>query len=492
MLFAKRAEAMALFLFIVKLLALLLTALSGAIIAIWLFGASTVEVESIEFKVALVPGRNGITELHFPPFGVVEATTHQGPVKLLISLQQIKSESFKAHIENPPDHQEIVEQIQNAAKEKITAFVVRQVSAAFLGALILVFLIWRPGLLRSLVYAIISTLILCLLLTWAFHSYDTETFHEPEYKGVLSMAPTAVKFVTDSLTDLEQIRENTRQIVSNLGLLFSSADSLMAMADPEEQGDVVKVLLVSDLHSNPVGIELTTSLAKRFGVDFLINAGDLTDMGLQLETGFTQELAAIGVPQLFVSGNHDSPETMEFVKSLPDSYVLNGQMLTIKGVTVMGFADPLSAVSAVQYENNEEEQEAFKLQLAGIREAVNNQGKPDILVVHDTKLGKRLLPLAHLTVAGHDHRMQIMQKAGSVFINPGTTGAAGLRGFYSENGVSYSAAIIYIVPGSGLVAVDMVKYNPVSQQFSLERKLLNGFAEGKPGQELTNAVAGQS
>jgi predicted phosphodiesterase len=471
--FAQRVEFDPRILFFVKIFAILVTALVGAILAVWLLGTTTFELEGIEFKAGLAPGRSGITELHFPPFGVVEAKTHKGPVKLVISLEQIRSDTFKSHIDNPPDQKQLVEQLQTSARDKITAFALRQVGVAFLGAFFLAFLLWRPGLLKSFLYTTASTLILLLILTGVFRSYDTAAFHEPEYKGVLSMAPAAMKFASDSLTDLKQIRNQTRQIVSNLGLLFSSADSLMVMANPEEQGEVVKVLLVSDLHSNPVGIELCKSLAARFKVDFLINAGDLTDMGSQLETGTTQELAAIGVPQLFVSGNHDSPETINFVAGLPDSHVLNGQMFNLNGVKVLGFAHPLSAVPAVEYDNPEEEEEVYKEQVTRIKEAVLAQGRPDILVVHDSRLGKEITPLANLVVAGHDHRIRIEEGSEGVFINPGTTGASGLRGFYSEKGISYSAAIAYLVPGSGLVAVDMVQYNPISQQFSLERKLLN-------------------
>lgn len=474
---AEKTELNVRIVFFLKILAILLTGFIGAILAVWLFGASTVEVEGIEFKVGLAPGRSGLTELHFPPFGVVEAKTHQGPVKLIISLEQIRSDSFRAHIDNPPNQKKIVQQLQTTVRDRIIAFTLHQVAVAFLGAFLLVFFIWRPGLFKSLIYPAAATLILLLILAGIFRSYDTAAFHEPEYKGVLSMAPAAVKFASDSLTDLQQIRNHTRQIVSNLGLLFSSADSLMVMANPEEQGEVVKVLLVSDLHSNPVGIELIKSLATRFGVDFVINAGDLTDMGLKLETSTAQDLAQLGVPQLFVGGNHDSPEVMEFIASLPDSRVLDGEMLTIKGVKVLGFADPLSAVAAVQYDSKEEEGEALKQQANRVHETIETQGRPDILVVHDSKLGKRLTKLAGLIVAGHDHRIRIEQGPGWVFVNPGTTGASGLRGLYSEQGISYSASIVYILPDSGLVAVDMVRYNPVSRQFALERKLVNAIPD---------------
>lgn len=462
-------------LFSIKTLILLVTALTGSILAVWLLGSTTVEMEGIEFKAGLSPGRSGITELHFPPFGMVEAKTHHGPVHLVIRLEQIRSDTFKSHLDNPPDQKRLLEQLRTSARAQITAFALHQVLVAWLGAIFLVLLLWRPGWLKTLLYSTAAVLILMAVLAGVFRSYDTTAFHEPEYKGVLSMAPAAVKFASDSLTDFQQIRSQTRQIVSNLGMLFTSADSLMVMANPEEQGEVIKVLLVSDLHSNPVGIELCRSLAARFKVDFLINAGDLTDMGSKLETNATQQLSAVGVPQLFVAGNHDSPETIDFVNSLPDSQVLNGQMITLKGLKIIGFADPLAAGSAVTYANAEEEREASQQQMASIKESIKAQGRPDILVVHDYKLGKKLTPLANLVVSGHNHRIQIEEGSESegVFANPGTTGASGLRGFYSESGISYSAAIAYVIPGDGLLAVDIIKYNPASQQFSLERKLLN-------------------
>ena len=41
----------------IKIFAVLLTGFIGAMLAVWLFGASTVEVEGIEFKVGLAPGQ---------------------------------------------------------------------------------------------------------------------------------------------------------------------------------------------------------------------------------------------------------------------------------------------------------------------------------------------------------------------------------------------------------------------------------------------------
>ncbi|HNX92364.1 MAG TPA: hypothetical protein PKI17_02475, partial [Syntrophomonas sp.] len=83
------------------------------------------------------------------------------------------------------------------------------------------------------------------------------------------------------------------------------------------------------------------------------------------------------------------------------------------------------------------------------------------------------------TVTGHDHQLQVKQRGGSVLINPGTTGAAGLRGLYSEEGKAYSAVVAYLLPGSGLIAMDLIDYEPASNQFSLHRKVVQPMSDNK-------------
>lgn len=454
---------------------MLLTALLGAMLAVWLLGPAKLEIEGIEFKIGLSPARSGISELHLPPFGLVEAETHHGPVKLFISLEQIRSETLKSHIDNMPDQELLVKQLQSGIRERIKAFAWRQVAVAFLGAFLLLQLIWRPPLFKSLLHTTMATLLLLLILFGMFRSYDTSAFREPEYKGVLSMAPVAVKFASDSLGDLQKLRDNTRQIVASLSQLFSGTNGLAPIANPEEQEKVVKILLISDIHSNPVGIALAKSLATRFKADFVINAGDLTDMGSPLETAITQELDTVGIPQLFVGGNHDTPETINFVSDLPDSRILDGEMINLKGIRVLGFADPLSVLPEVEYEDPAEEQANLEELMNRIKEKIAADGRPDILVVHNSLLGRELRPLADLVVAGHDHRARIEKGPDGVLVNPGTTGASGWRGLYSEKGVSYSAAIAYLLPDTGLLAIDMIRYNPVSHQFSLERQLFQNL-----------------
>ncbi|HPF19758.1 MAG TPA: metallophosphoesterase family protein [Syntrophomonas sp.] len=448
------------------------TGLLAALLAVWLLGYSTVKIEGVTMKAALAPSASGITELNFPPFGVITAPTHQGPVKLSLTLEQIDSRLLNGQLNHAADSKALLLRLQKGIKASVYDFALRQLLIALVVAWVMILLVWRTNWKTALLHAVLGTALLAMPVVYAISTYDTNAFREPEYKGVLSMAPSAIEFVSNSLSDLHIMKENTDKIVTNFRKLFLHADALMVMADAEEQQKMVKVLLVSDLHSNPVGVEFIKSTAHRFQVDFIINAGDLTDLGTATEFEAIRELQSIPVPQLLAPGNHDSPEIIDIIAQLDNVTVLDGQMLTVAGIKVIGFADPLADDAAVEYENPEKTRQILAEEAVRIQAGLEDQERPDILVVHHPSLGEKLMSLAEITVSGHNHQLQIKQQNGSTFINPGTAGAAGLRGLYSEEGRAYSAVIAYLIPGSGLMAMDLINYEPASKQFSLHRKVI--------------------
>lgn len=459
---------------------MLLTGLLAAILAVYYLGPCSFTVEGITFKAGLAPSATAATELRLPPFGTISARTHQGPVKLYLALDQIDSQSFKTNIKNPSNSKEIIEKMQKKSDDYLRIFVMRQVTFAFLTSLFAILLIWRCGIKTALLQALLSLVLLSLPLLYAIGTYDEQAFKEPEYEGVIAMAPTLMDFASKTLDNLDLIKQNTDLVVVNLRKLFTSADSLMVMADPQEQPKAVKVLLVADLHSNPVGIELMKSMIRNFHIDLIINAGDLTDLGTAAEAESISGLQDINTPQLFAAGNHDSPATLKIVSAYDQFTVLNGQMVSAAGLKVLGFPDPLASEEALDYTNSKDNEEMLAQEAIRIKAELKRQGYPDILVVHDPSLGRELISSAHLTVSGHDHKPSVLQQGQSLFIDPGTTGAAGIRGLYSEEGQEYSAAVAYVIPNKGVIAVDQIEYSPVSNQFSLHRKLLQkvNFSEG--------------
>lgn len=457
---------------LIKFLGVLLTGLVAAIIAVSLLGPTSVDIEEITIRVGLAPAPTSITELRLTPFGVITAKTHHGPIKLYLTLEQIDSERLKADINNPPNSHEFMQKMQKSITNYVYRFAARQIIIALLIALLTILVVWRTKFKTALLQSLLSVAILSLPVLYAVNTYDLSAFNEPEYEGVIGMAPSVMDFASNSLNNLEIIKQNTDLIVASLRKLFTSADSLLVMATPEEQPKAVKVLLVGDLHSNPVGVEFIKSTAEHFHIDFIINDGDLTDLGTAAEAESISGLQDIKIPQLLAAGNHDSPEIIKIVSGFDQFKVLNGQMQTISGVKVLGFPDQLASVGAVEYQSDEEAQAMLANEAVRIKAEVLKLGRPDILVVHNSSLGRELMSLADLTVSGHDHILSSNQQGHSLFIDTGTAGAAGLRGLYSEEGGGYSAVIAYLVPGSGVFATDLIEYNPASNQFSLQRKLV--------------------
>lgn len=66
------------------------------------------------------------------------------------------------------------------------------------------------------------------------------------------------------------------------------------------------VLHVSDIHSNPLGLELAFRLAESFEVDAVLDTGDLTSFGLPIEASIIELIADLDIPYLWVPSNHDS------------------------------------------------------------------------------------------------------------------------------------------------------------------------------------------
>src|SRR5207247_9405768 len=71
-------------------------------------------------------------------------------------------------------------------------------------------------------------------------------------------------------------------------------------------GDETRILHISDIHSNPLGLEVTRRLAEHFKVAAILDTGDLTSFGLPVEGRLGDMVATMNVPYLLVPRNHDS------------------------------------------------------------------------------------------------------------------------------------------------------------------------------------------
>ncbi|MGE5417683.1 MAG: metallophosphoesterase family protein [Acidobacteriota bacterium] len=454
-----------------KLIGIAVTAFLGAFLIVYLFGAEYYTYQGISIRVAVTPALHGQTLIEVPPLGRISANTHSTPLLLTVRLEEIETDAIFKALGITTGPRKILDDLQGEAHRVFWSFALKQVLLGLVGGLLLVLAVWRPGWKRVLASGLFGALVISVWMSVSLAAFDLDAFREPEYKGAISLAPDVLRVASGSADNINKFRDQANQVVSNIRSLFDNLDSMSALADPGKEVETKKILLVSDLHSNPVGLQLIKALAHKFKVDFIIDAGDLTDMGSPLENQAVKDLNELGVIHLFAPGNHDNPGTIKFVSALPKTRVLNNNTIVVDGIKILGQPDPLAS-SDLAWVDNEARTKMIKAAVGGLRADIKKQGQPDILVVHDPAIANQVAADSALTVTGHIHNMYIKKIKDTVLINPGTIGAAGVRGLYSDLGAVYSAVIVYYDPGEGPISADFIKYDPMSRQFSLERHTL--------------------
>lgn len=458
---------------------ILLTAIIGAVLGVHFLGSTVYDVEGLSLRMSIEPARYGQTVIDLSPFGSITAPTHAAPLELHIKLHYIGTDLAARILGPSEDGIAFLSNLRELLPQLFYKFALKQVAVAWAGAFILVLALWRPRLKYAVLSALTASLIFAFTLGYGATTYNLQAFREPQYTGVISLATRIIPEPDKLLNRLSEVENQTRLLVVNIRQLFTSVNGLTILGNPEQEDDVVKVLLVSDLQSNPVGVEFIQALARNFRVHLVIDAGDLTDLGSPLETNMATGLAEIDLPYIFAPGNHDTPDTIEFMRNLKNTVIVNGKITRAAGLNILGMPEPLSQGPEVTAETTQwnkllDEQAELLLQAASPEQPV------DLVVVHHPRVARQLAGTYPLIVTGHTHQQSIHFSNNSIIINPGSSGAAGARGLYTDQVVPYSAVILYVKPGKGPTAADTIKYDPLSDRFYIERKLLKKDPQPNP------------
>ncbi|MEN0130264.1 MAG: metallophosphoesterase [Brevundimonas sp.] len=115
-----------------------------------------------------------------------------------------------------------------------------------------------------------------------------------------------------------------------------------AAAGVSRPPDLLTVLVVSDLHCNVGMAPLITTLAKRSGASLVLDAGDTTINGTQVEQFCVSTFAHAvpdGVELVTSPGNHDSAQTSAMY-ARAGAKVLSGEVVEVDGMRILGDRDP--------------------------------------------------------------------------------------------------------------------------------------------------------
>ena len=452
-------------------LGIIITAVLGACLALYTMGPSLYTFEGLTFSVSTLPAAKGSTTIDLSPLGSISAATHKLPLELKIKLHYIGTGAITQPTLTSIDNWS---RIYEGLINNIKPFIIRQLLIIFCAAVFSVLLIWRSRLRTALISGLACSLLMALLLIGTYQSYQAQALREPVYCGIIALAPQVIPEPGKIMDRLEEIQADTRKIVGNISVLMRNSNGLAFFSTPMEENAFKKVLLISDLHSNPLGVQFIKEISLAFQVDLILDAGDLTDLGTSLEAEYGAGISSIKTPYVFCPGNHDTPEIMDFVKNLDNAMVLEGGTVDISGIRILGVADPLSAGTEVEMEDALAWEKLMQERVSALRKSAQEEEfPPHLLVVHHPQIAQQLAEDFPLIVYGHTHQQSIKVNNDSIMLNPGTSGAAGLRGLYADQAVPYSAMILYLNDEGLAAAVDTVKYEPFSDRFYIERKLLH-------------------
>ncbi len=449
-----------------EILISLLLAIAGAILLISLFGRIQFNIEALQFRVAVQINEKGCTEVEIPPLGTVRAHTHTTPLLISFRLENIDLQLTQKFLSNTTERNKVIQHSKTVLRQVAIIFIVKLLGLAVLGGVLGVFLTRKGSLKKYLTGSMIAVLLTGALLAATYFSYDIRAFHNPQYSGVLRMAPWMVSLAQETFGKIETLGENLETIAKNLNQIYERLDNLQPLGETTEE---FKILHISDLHNNPAGMDFVLQVANLFDADIIIDTGDITDFGTPLETLLLEQLNHIDLPYFFIAGNHDAPAIIDKMNQIPNVTVING-LAEKNGLYFYGVPDPSSTGNTVLPPDLSTIPRLTQQVIDRIDQITPGV---DIALLHNDKMANALAGHVPVILFGHNHRMAITKQEGSILINAGTSGAAGLRGLQTSQ-TTYSVVLLHFRPdetGKGrLVAADAISVSNLEQSFTLDRR----------------------
>lgn len=406
---------------------------------------------------------SGATEFAAPPLGAVSARTHAWPLRVRIALTEVDLDELETAL-TTGDPDALVDDIASDLRSLTRSVMIRlAVAAAVIGALAGALL---PR--RRVRYVVASTVGgLCAVVALAgptAATYDDGAFDEPRFTGALRRAPQVIDALERGAASFDVVASRYETLAGRLSRVMT-----LATKPRLELDEATAVLHVSDVHSNPLGVEFVERLARAFDVDAIVDTGDLTSFGAPVEARVGRLLSALPVHMYFVPGNHDSPSNRKAIAALPGVTLLQGQRTSVAGVDVVGWADPTFTAGN---DVSTEEGNAARAAAAGDVAAAVAATSPDVLAVHDVRLASQAFGDVPLVLAGHTHERGVEERDGTLVLTVGSAGATGLGAFAVEADVPYEAQVVYFEDGRA-VAVDYVSSSGLGDEFQVEHRLLD-------------------
>lgn len=421
-----------------------LVGLLGCWLGLLAAGHVEAAVGPVRTQLSVVPSLTGDSVVSVPPLGRLSLDSHDGPWRLDAEVDRLDATDARQIFSNPASLHGLPERVATDMRHGIERLAVRASLAAVSGALLLGLLVFRRRLRRVLLAGAVSAGLVLAGGGAAAATWNPEAINEPRYDGLLAIAPTVVGDARSIVTDFQKYEAQLAKIVTNVSRLYDVTSTLPAYTpDPS----TIRVLHVSDIHLNPSAWEIIRSITEQFDVTVIVDTGDLTDHGSSTEDRFANSISTLGVPYVFVRGNHDSAGTERAVARQKNAVVLNGSVVKVGGLRLLGAPDPRFTPD----KDTRDQPPAEELRLIGERLAATARSEPvDAVLVHDPEMAMPIDGSAPLVFAGHGHKRDVRSlDQGTLLFEQGSTGGAGLRGLEHESPTPVQCSVLYFDKATG-------------------------------------------
>lgn len=446
------------------LIAIIAVGAAGGVGSLLLAPASTADLGpgTVSLRTRCCGG--GDTELLLPPVGSISAATHSPSLTFVGRIEAVDVAGVQDLTTRERPDERLLEQVQADLPGLLRTFAIRTlVIAAVVGALAALLL---PG--RHWWYAPLGAagalVAVGALLNVAWRSYDPDAFAEPSFTGPVAEAPGVIEAASRYVENFDDVQGRVDVIGAQIGELYATSITDSLAPDPDE----TRLLHVSDIHLNPLGIEIAGDLAERFDVEAIIDTGDLTSFGLPIEARVGELLSDLDRPYVLVPGNHDSLANRRALAATDGVEVLDDDTVEFGDVLVLGVADPtFTATNEIDEDEADAEIDADAPEVAARVDAVD----PDVLAVHTPRQAEDAIGSVPLVIAGHLHERSQREEDGTLVLTVGSTGATGLGSFTVDTDTPYEAEVLRFVDGD-LIGIDYVTLSGVEGEFTIDRSLI--------------------
>jgi predicted phosphodiesterase len=428
-----------------------LTALSGALVAVTLWGNVHADVGPVRATLALRAGVHGGTEIDIPPLGRLSVKSHVGPLHLRATVNGVDVDAAERALNGAVTTEQLEAQVTRDARHAMIVLIVKWVVLAVLGGGLAVLVVFRRP--RAMVLGV-GVVVFGVVVsgTVAAVSWNSKAFADPRYSGVLTSAPALIGGVEDIPEKFDTYRRELAKIVTNISKLYDATRALPSSISP----DAIPVLWVSDIHDNPEAFTVMQSIVAEFGAKAVVDTGDISDHGTAAENPIYNPIDAMGIPYVYVRGNHDSSITQRYLARMKNVRMLdNGRILDVAGIRWAGIGDPnFTPDRSVDYGHESD----VALIDAGNKLANTIDASAehvDVALVHEPTMAVPLQGKVPLILDGHIHRRKHQSTLKTLTLTQGSSGGAGLRNLEGSEPLPLEMSVLYFDPKThGLLAVD--------------------------------------